>query len=204
MLTIPQALALILKAIRALQPVRLPLADCLDRVLAEDIAARGDIPPFPNSAMDGFAVRARDTRGAKPARPAILAVIEDLPAGRVSRRAIREGEAIRIMTGAPLPEGADAVVRVEDTAAAGRRRVKILAPAGSGLNLRKAGESVRKGETVLRRGKVIRPQEIGMLASLGLPQVKVIPRPTVAIISTGNELQEIDKNLSPGKIFKNL
>lgn len=200
MISVPQALALILKSIRPLAAVRLPLADCLKRVLSEDISASVDIPPFSNSAMDGWAVRSRDAQRASARRPVLLAITGDLPAGASPRRPVRPGETIRIMTGAAIPPGADAVVRSEDSREV-RSRVKILVPAAPGLNIRRAGESVRRGETVLRRGQILRPPEIGLLASLGIPTVKAIPAPRVAVISTGNELRPLGGKLTPGKIF---
>jgi len=200
MMPVSQALALVLKSVRALPPARLRLADCLGRVLAENISAPVDIPPFPNSAMDGWAVRSSDVRSVTDRRPVLLFVAGSLRAGAKPPRTLRPQEAIRIMTGAAIPPDADAVVRLEDSAPDGRR-VKILVPAEKGLNIRRAGESVRKGETILLRGRVIRPQEIGMLASLGIPRVKAIPSPRVAVISTGDELQKIERNLAPGKIF---
>ena len=205
MITIEEALSIILAHIKPLKSESFELADCLDRVLTRDYTAREDIPPFANSAMDGYAVRAVDTRGAAPERPIILAVLEDLPAGRVSRFEVGENQAIRIMTGAPLPPGADSVVKVEDTGSGkvedkGREMVLIYQEADPGEHVRAAGESVKKGELVLERGTVLRPQEIGLLAALGYSRVNLIPPPRVGIISTGDELQKIDEELRPGKI----
>lgn len=212
MISIEKALATILADISPLKSKKVEIERCRNRVLDEDIFAPEDIPPFTNSAMDGYAVSAADLRGASSENPRILRVLEDLPAGQVSHRVIRSGEAIRIMTGAPLPSGADAVVMVEDTVTMQNEKckisnekcktenVKILKSVRRGENVRKAGESVRKKELVLKKGKVLRPQEIGMLAALGYPAVKVIPPPEVAIISTGDELQEIGEKLIPGKI----
>ncbi len=198
MITIEEALQIIMGRIQPLESTSLPLADCPGRVLAEDIAARENIPPFANSAMDGYAVRSADIRGASPETPVTLAVIEDLPAGQVSQKTVEAGRAIRIMTGAPLPAGADAVVMVEDTRdGAG---VEILRPVTKGVNVREAGESVRKGEIVLPAGIALRPPEIGMLAALGYAHVIVIPSPRVTIVSTGDELQNIEDDLLPGKI----
>ena len=174
-------------------------------MLDENIIARENIPPFPNSAMDGYAVRTGDTAGAGRKTPVLLTVIDDLPAGKVTNRRLGEKEAIRIMTGAPLPWGADAVVKVEDAseprmAKRAAQTVKIFNKVRKGENVRWAGESVKRGEKVLKKGAVLRPQEIGMLAALGFSTAKVIPAPRVAIISTGDELQEIGGKLAPGKI----
>jgi molybdopterin molybdotransferase len=199
MITIEEALGIILDHVEVLAPRRMELGECLGRVLGEDVRAREDIPPFTNSAMDGFAVRADDTRLASPDAPRRLKILEDLPAGAVTGTVVGEGEAIRIMTGAPLPEGADAVVMVEDTRETADG-VKILKPVRAGENVRPAGESVRKGESVLPAGTLLRPQEIGMLAALGYPRPLVIPPPRAAIVTTGDELLEISEELQPGKI----
>lgn len=203
MITIEEALAIILSRIKPLKVEEVELSGCLDRVLGRDIAARDDIPPFANSAMDGFAVRRIDTSGASPDSPVVLTVMEDLPAGRETETEVGPGETIRIMTGAPLPPGADSVVKVEDTAPVdngGGDKVRIFQEAGEREHVRRAGESVENGDIVLRKGIVLRPPEIGMLAALGYPRVPVYPRPRVTIISTGDELQEIDEKLRPGKI----
>jgi molybdopterin molybdotransferase len=165
-----------------------------------------DIPPFVNSAMDGYAVRAADTVGASPQAPITLRVIADLAAGYITDLVVEPGTAIRIMTGAPLPAGADAVVRFEDTSEglpAGERRsdrIEVFSQVVVGENVRPAGEDIRKGELVLAEGTVLRPQEIGVLASLGRARVRVIRRPRVAILATGDELVAIHEPLTPGKI----
>lgn len=205
MIKIEEALSIILDHIKPLRSESFDLADCLDRILAQDITACDDIPPFANSAMDGFAVRAADTLGASPEQPVSLIVLEDLPAGSVSRLEVGSGEAIRIMTGAALPSGADSVVKVEDTGSDkieenGIERVLIYHEAEDGDHVRAAGESVRRGELVLEQGLLLRPPEIGMLAALGYPRVRIIRPPRVAIISTGDELQNIEEELLPGKI----
>lgn len=205
MITIEEALAIILNRIEPRKCEFSKLSDCLGRVLADDITAREDIPPFANSAMDGFAVRAIDTKGASLEDPVSLTIVEDLPAGKVSKVEVGVNQAVRIMTGAPLPSGADSVVKVEDTRLIVPSKdepetVLICHPASFGEHVRRAGESVRKGELVLKRGSIIRPPEIGMLAALGYPRVRVVRPPRVAIISTGNELQDIEEELLPGKI----
>jgi molybdopterin molybdotransferase len=199
MISIEEALGTILQNVEKLPPRRMKVGECLGRVLGEDIRAREDIPPFTNSAMDGFAVRAGDTKAASPKSPRIFQVLEDLRAGETTRTRVGKGEAIRIMTGAPLPPGADAVVMVEDTRGTADG-MEILKPVRAGENVREAGESVRKGETVLPAGTLLRPQEIGMLAALGYPRPWVIPPPAAAIVTTGDELLDISAELKPGKI----
>jgi molybdopterin molybdotransferase len=186
MIEYKEARALVLSAAKPLPAETVPLARALGRTLARDVKAGEDIPPFAKSAMDGYAVRAADTRPA----PVELAVVEDLPAGRLARRRIGPGEAARIMTGAPLPEGADAVVMVEDTERSVPSGVVIGRAVRPGDNVGPAGEDVAKGETALARGTVIGPAEAGMLAAVGLGRVAVVRRPRVAIVSTGDEIVE--------------
>ncbi len=199
MLSIEQALEQVLNAFHPLEAERVDIVEALDRVLAEDIHADIDIPPHSNSSMDGYAVLANDTAGASTETPARLRVVGELAAGYVSETQVSPGAAIRIMTGAPIPPGADAVVKVEDTKADGDW-VEIFAPALPGQYIRPAGEDVRQGELVLPQGSVVRPQEIGMLATLGQKDISVIRRPRVAILATGDEVVEIDTPLGPGKI----
>jgi len=199
MISIVEASAIVLENVKVLPPRQMELAECLGRVLGEDIRSREDTPPFTNSAMDGFAVRAGDTESASVESPRIFQVLGDLRAGETTGTRVGKGEAIRIMTGAPLPAGADAVVMVEDTRE-GEKGVEILRPVWAGENVRPAGESVRKGETVLPAGTLLRPQEIGMLAALGYPRPLVVPPPAAAIVTTGDELLDISEELKPGKI----
>jgi len=199
MLTVEKALEGVLSYFHTLEAEQVPIVEALGRVLAEDVHSDLDIPPHSNSAMDGYAVLAADTIGAGPESPRRLRVIGDLAAGYVTETQVTPGTVIRIMTGAPVPPGADAVVRFEDTEKEGEW-VDILAEVPVGKNVRLAGEDVRKGALVLRRGSRIRPQEVGMLAALGRKQVLVTRRPRVAILATGDEVVEIDAPLAPGKI----
>jgi molybdopterin molybdotransferase len=199
MLSVEEALERVLTVFHVLEAERVPVLDALDRVLAEDIVAPDDIPPHANSSMDGYAVRAADTAGATVRNPVRLRVIADLPAGYVAPADVTPGTAIRIMTGAPMPAGADGVVRVEDTSSTGDR-VDIAVAIVEGQFVRPAGEDVRCGDPVLKRGTLVRPQEIGMLAALGRAEVLVTRRPRVAILATGDELVEIKTPLAPGKI----
>ena len=200
MIRVDEALKTILNAVVPLPVEKVNILAALGRVLGEDIVAPRHLPPTNNSSMDGYAVRARDTGGAKSTSPVILNVIEDIPAGTVPKKALAEGQASRIMTGAPLPEGADAVVRMEDTQKDGHQ-VHIHVKARQGLDIRLAGEDVREGETVIFSGSVIRPAEVGMLAALGRSFVSVYQRPVVAILATGDELVDIDEPPSSWKII---
>lgn len=199
MIDFKQAQERILKRTKVLPAVRKNILDSLDYVLAEDIRSQVNIPPFDNSAMDGFAVKYSDTKKATKKRPVRLKIMEDLPAGKMTRRKLKNGESVRIMTGASIPEGADSVVMVENTKVE-TDQVLVFEAATKGDHIRLAGEDIGKGERVLTRGTLIRPQEMGILASLGKKEVKVIRKPKVAIISTGDELIPIDKPLLPGKI----
>jgi molybdopterin molybdotransferase len=199
MLSVEEATQEVLKAFSPLEVESIPILEALGRVLAEDIHADMDIPPLPNTAMDGYAVRAEDTRGASPSHPVRLRILQNLPAGYVTDAAVQPGTAIRIMTGAPIPPGADAVVRFEDTREDGEW-VEVFQEVPKGKEVREAGEDVRRGQLVLPRGTELRPQEIGMLAALGRPRVKVHRRPRVAILATGDEVIDIDAPWQPGKI----
>ena len=200
MILVQKALSQILKDITPLGIEKINLLDALGRVLGENIIAHRNIPPKDNSAMDGYALRWEDTRGATRKKPAVLAVVEDIPAGKIPEKALHPLQAARIMTGAPIPEGADAVVRVEDTEKIGGR-VRIFVAAERRQDIRFAGEDVRQGEAIIAMGKVIRPAEVGMLAELGRSFISVHQRPLVAILSTGDELVDIDQFPSPWQII---
>jgi molybdopterin molybdotransferase len=207
-ISVEEALAKILSHVEVLEPERRPILDCLGQVLAEGVYSAIDIPPLDNSAMDGYAVRAEDTRGASKSSPKILAVIAEVAAGSMSAEEVKPGMAVRIMTGAPLPQGADAVVRFEETDEVDRRssgadlsQIGILRQVDEGSNVRHRGEDVAKGELVLKRGGVLRPSEVGVLASLGYSTGLVIRRPVVSVLATGDELVDIEQPLLLGKIY---
>ncbi|MBI3913619.1 MAG: molybdopterin molybdotransferase MoeA [Chloroflexi bacterium] len=211
MISVEEARAYILKHFHPLEAERVDLLSALDRVLAEDIISDLDVPPFNNSAMDGYAVRAQDIASASREKPVTLRVIGNIAAGYVAQNRVEPGTAMRIMTGAPLPEGADAVVRFEETSegvdakgtredAKRRESVEILKAMQRGDNTRAAGEDMRKGNLVLSRGTVLRAPAIGVLATVGKKQVAVHRRPRVAILATGDELVSADEPLAPGKI----
>lgn len=199
MISVDDALTIILDAIPVLGLERVHILDSLDRVLGEDVHAPYSIPPWDNSAMDGYAVIHGDIEGASRQNPAVLTVVGDLPAGYTAQKPIFRGEAIRIMTGAPIPGGCDTVVKVEDTGSEGDR-VKIFNVPARGEHIRRAGEDVMQGSLVLSRGSILRPAAVGMLSSLKRSVISVFRRPTVAVISTGDELIDVDGELSAGKI----
>ena len=199
MLTVEEARAAVLERIRPLGAERVALTGALGRVLAADVAAPYDNPPHDNSAMDGFAVRFADVAAATEESPAALPVIEDIPAGRVPEHRLEAGQASRIMTGAPVPPGCDTVIRVEDTRDHGNR-VDILVPAEEGANIRRRGEDMREGEPLIRAGAELGSGEVGVLAAVQQSFVAVGRRPTVAVLSSGDELVEIDQVRGPGQI----
>ncbi|BCI51367.1 molybdopterin molybdenumtransferase [Mycolicibacterium litorale] len=182
-------------------PVRLPISETLGLTLAEDIVAPLSLPGFDNSAMDGYAVMAEDAAGASEDRPVLLPVVEDIPAGRTDPLVLQPGTAHRIMTGAPLPRGATAVVPVEATNAA-TDTVAIRAAARPGQHVRTAGEDVTAGTTVLRSGVALTPAALGLAAALGLGELSVIPRHRVLVMSTGTELVAPGMPLQPGQIYE--
>lgn len=173
------------------------LLAALGHVLAEDVVARADLPPWDNSAMDGFAVRSGDVRGASAGRPVVLRVVDDIAAGAFPAREIGPGEGARIMTGAPVPAGADGVIRVEHTdgghgIGTADATVAIHGDGDAGKNIRPRGEDVRVGDTVLRAGAVLRAPHLGVAASLGCARLRVHRRPIVAIATSGDELVDVD------------
>jgi len=199
MIPVEEALQIILKSIQILGLEKVDILSSLGRVLGEDIHAPYHIPPWDNSAMDGYAVIHQDIEDASSKNPSFLKVVADLPAGYTYQKKLERGEAIRIMTGAPIPKGSDTVVMVEDTQREGNQ-VKIFKSIPCGENIRKAGEDVKKGYLVLPSGSIIHPAEVGMLASLKRSFISVYQRPTVAVISTGDELIDVDEDFTQGKI----
>ncbi len=194
-LNVEEAQEHILSSVEVLEPELVEVLEAAERVLAEEVAADRDIPPVTNAAMDGYAVRGADMRG----DTVRLRVVGEVAAGHMPERSVGRGEAMRIMTGAPVPAGADTVVRFERTRSDGDW-VEVLKPPSPGKNVRQAGEDVRQGQVVLRPGQVLRPQEIGMLAALGHLEVAVIRRPRVAILGTGDEVVPPEQTPAPGQI----
>jgi molybdopterin molybdotransferase len=211
LLSVQEAQQRILSSFKPVNAEAVPLAQCAGRILAEDIHAPGDLPPFTNSSMDGYAVRAEDVRSAAPGSPVALTVIADIPAGTTVPAALQPGQAARIMTGAPLPEGADSVVPVEDTDqspaftskgdSAISAQVRILRGVKPGSFIRPRGQDVRQGQTLLKKGRRLLPQDVGILASTGMAHVPVFRRPRVALFSSGDELVPPGQPLGPGQIY---
>lgn len=201
MISVEEALERILTEITPLTTTQAPLPEAPGLVLAEDVIAQEDIPPFANSAMDGFALLSQDSQP-RDGQPPRLRVTGGVAAGYVADHAVEAGTAMRIMTGAPVPPGADAVIQVELTRSESPESewVEVLQPVKPGNNVRPAGEDMLHGQTVLLRGTEIGPWEIGVLATLGWTKVPVIGRPRVAILGTGDEVIDIEEPLRPGKI----
>lgn len=199
------ALAQILEHIHPLKTETIPIEQALYRVLAQDVIAPLNLPPFANSSMDGFAVRSKDTQPA----PQKLTVVEDIPAGHFSKIELQEGQAARIMTGAPIPKGADSIVPIEETDVAwgveepihGQPEITITKSAKAGNNVRPIGESVKQGDCVLSAQTQLYASDIGILASMGIHEVLVYRKPKAIIISTGDELLPISAPLTAGKIY---
>lgn len=197
-LTAAEALETILRGVAPLAAEERPLLDALGSVLAQDVASPVDLPPWDNSAMDGFAVRAADVRGASAHSPRVLRVVDDVPAGHFASRPVGPGQAIRIMTGAPVPEGADGVVRVEHTDGGSgigttEGAVRIHLDTDAGRNVRPRGEDVRTGDVVLRAGTVLRAPELAVAAAVGRARLSVIRRPVVAVLASGDELVPVEE-----------
>ncbi|HSB00336.1 MAG TPA: gephyrin-like molybdotransferase Glp [Anaerolineales bacterium] len=207
LLSVDQAHARILSNFQPVTTETLPLTGCSHRVLAQDILAANDLPPFDNSSMDGFAVRAADVLEAAADAPRRLRVVADIPAGSQPTISLAAGEAARIMTGASMPEGADAVVPVEDTDFNNRDagtpapgEVQIFKAVKAGANRRPRGMDIQAGNVVLYTGRVLKPQDLGLLAMLGLAKVLVYRKPRVALFSSGDELLPVEAPLEESKI----
>lgn len=206
MLSVTEAREVILKQFAPLAAERVGLLDGLNRILAEPVQADIDLPPFGNSSMDGYAVRAVDVVGATPERPVVLRIVADVAAGHPCETPIEPGTAARITTGAPLPRGADAVIPVESTddpargASSLRASVSILEEFAPGAFVRASGEDVRRGQTVLPAGAWIRPPEIALLAAVGCTTVSVVRKPRVALFASGDELVPPEHVPGPGQI----
>ncbi len=206
LIRVEEALRAILANIDPIETEQIPLPDALNRILAETIYSEINVPPFINSAMDGYAVLAKDTQNASPTNPITLKVVDNIPAGATPTAPLTPGTAARIMTGAPVPEGADAVIRFEetsehiDTNQVSSDEVLIYHSVSTEDNVRKIGEDIQTGQAVLEQGHKIRPQDVGVLAAIGQATVQVYRRPRVAILATGDELVDIDQPIGPGQI----
>ncbi len=208
LLNVDEAKAKILAAVERLPAETLPLAQSLDRVIAEDIISPIDLPPFDNSAMDGYAIRHEDSADASPEQPASLRVSMDILAGDAPSGQLERRQAARIMTGAPIPAGCTAVIPVEDTDDVWQKGERSPAPSevrvhralSPGENIRRAGENIAAGDTVVQAGSLVRPAVVGMLAGIGCAKLRVIRKPKVVILSSGDELVDAHHALEPGKI----
>lgn len=208
LLPVKDALERILASFQPLEKTHISLDESVGRVLAEDIIAKTDLPLFDNSAMDGFALLVADVTQAGSSTPIILEVVDDIPAGKIPAKHLQRGQAARIMTGAPLSPGADAVIPVEETDFNNRApgtplpaNVKIYKAAKLGANIRKRGDDIRRGQSILPRGQRLRAQDLGMLAMLGVAQVPVYRKPRVALLSSGDELTPIEESLTASKVY---
>ena len=207
LLSVEQARERILSQLTPVDTETIQLTTCLNRVLSKDIVSADDLPLFDNSSMDGFAIHAADTSNAAPASRVTLNVVADIPAGSTPTTSLAPGQAARIMTGAQMPEGADAVIPVEDTDFNTRepgtpppQSVSIEKVVKHGDNIRNRGMDVLAGDTVLRKGHTLKPQDAGLLAMLGFAKVDVYKRPRIALLSSGDELLEVGTPLESGKI----
>ena len=197
--TVDEHLATVLDGIGSIDPIELTLLDSQGLLLAENVVSDVNLPGFDNSAMDGYAVRAVDTRDAGPENPVVLPVVGDVAAGATSRSGMGPGLAMRIMTGAPIPAGADAVIPLEDTDR-GLARVAIRRPVHSGECVRRAGEDLRAGSPAIGAGAALGPQQLALLAAIGRDRVTVRPRPRVLVISTGSELIDVGHTPAFGEV----
>ena len=175
------------------------ITEALGRVLAEDVVSEVDVPHFDRSAVDGYAVRSHDTFGASPTNPIVFDVIGTVEVGQTPEFIVSELKAVRVATGAPIPKGADSVIMLEYTEIIGDNKIEIYRPATPGQNVSQKGEDVKKGEKLLSKGTVLQPQDIAILAAVGKVDVKVVRKPRVAILSTGNELVEPKYKVDAGK-----
>jgi len=200
MIDVDEAKRIVLSEVTLIGAERVSLRETLDRVLAEDIVSKREHPPWDNSSMDGYAVQWEDVRGAAPESPVSLRVGGEVRAGELPRCGVGKGEAVQIMTGAPIPPGSDSVIRIEDTERSGDR-AGILKPCGKGDNIRCQGEDIRLGDPVISKGAWVRPAEVGMLATAGYVSALVFRRPWVSVLATGDEVVEPGEPLGPEKII---
>jgi molybdopterin molybdotransferase len=201
MISMDEAIRIVLQHTSAIDGTNVDLMDALGCTLREDVRSDIDMPPFDKATMDGYAVVGEDVADARQENPAVLQVIEEIPAGYVPQKAVSNGQAATIMTGAPMPDGADTVVMVEDTVSEqDGEAVRVLAPTEPGRNVVPLGEDVRRNQIVLEAGTLIRPPEIGILATVGVVSVPVYRRPIVGVAATGSEIVEPGNHPAAGQI----
>ncbi len=201
LIPLERARKLVMESVKPIEEVEeVTIMEALHRVLGEDVVAPIDVPPFPRAAEDGYAVRAQDTYGAGTYTPKELKLVGEINTGEAKDMEIKEGECVKISTGAMLPRGADAVVRVEDTEEEDGT-VKIFRPVHPGFDVAPRGEDIKKGEKILEKGTYLTPPKIGALAAMGISRVKVYARPKIAVLPSGDELQKPGEPLKPGKIY---
>jgi len=203
MFSVEEATRRILGSVREVDIEHIDLVDGLNRTLAEAVVASTELPPFSRATVDGFAIQSGDAKHASQEEGALLRVIETVQAGSVPTQTVEPGTAIRIMTGAPLPHGADTVAKKEETVSAANKTdsIQVRKPLAPMENVASAGEEVRTGDVVLQKRTILRPEAMGVLASLGLRQIAVFRRPVIALLSTGSELVDLGDNTEAGKIF---
>ncbi len=199
MIKVDEALKIILESVNKLEPEKVQIIDSLKRVLAEDVYSSCNIPAFDYSAMDGYALKFSDTKGASPESPRRLEVVGEFRAGGEYISKVGKGQVVKIMTGAPIPEGADAVIMVENTKEDGKD-VAVFEEVEEGKNIRRTGEDIKKDDMVVREGTLLTAAHVGILASLGIPEVKVTRKPKAAILATGDEVIDIEEEIKPGKV----
>lgn len=199
-ISLEEAQGLLLQAVAAVKTCEVSLANAVGRIVSQDIQTNINLPPFDKSPLDGYALQAGDTAAASLVKPAVLEVIEEVRAGYMPQRQVTAGKAIKVMTGAPIPEGADVIVKFEDVQRIDKQ-VEIYEPLAAGSNIIRAGEDVCQGEIIATKGTILNPPLVGLLAAIGVATVPVVSKTKVAILSTGDEVIDPSEKLRPGKIY---
>lgn len=195
-----EAKSIIVNSVRPIETVYVPIKKAQGNIISQDIIAGENLPPFNNSAVDGYAVKIKNVQAATPEKPILIDTLDDVPAGKLPTTRLRSGTTVKVMTGAPVPEGTDAVVPIELTESTYGNRIKVIGSVDELANIRFVGEDVTKGEVILSAGTEVTFGNIGLLAALGFIEIPVYRRPRIGILASGDELIPIDKPLTPGKI----
>ncbi|GJQ33972.1 MAG: hypothetical protein HBSAPP04_28110 [Ignavibacteriaceae bacterium] len=195
-----EAKAIIVNSVRPIETVYVPIKKAQGNIISQDIIAGENLPPFNNSAVDGYAVKIKNVQAATPEKPILIDTLDDVPAGKLPTTRLRSGTTVKVMTGAPVPEGTDAVVPIELTESTYGNRIKVIGSVDELANIRFVGEDVTKGEVIFSAGTEVTFGNIGLLAALGFIEIPVYRRPRIGILASGDELIPIDKPLTPGKI----